>query len=136
MRSCFSSSLKKGKTTVEFDVLIRAASEIQQAKDNCLDAGSSSMCKLSGQEAGKKPKKCFNCNKTTHSDKGFSCEIREKFCKAFKFTCQKGEKVSHFTETCSKGKAGPKKAKVSVLTAEEKGAEAAAPPAAKSTAEL
>ena len=29
---------KEGKTTVEFDVLIRAASEIQQAKDNCLDA--------------------------------------------------------------------------------------------------
>ena len=56
---------------MEFDVLIRTASEIQQAKDNCLDAGSSSMCKLSGQEAGggKKPKACYNCNKTTHSDK-------------------------------------------------------------------
>jgi hypothetical protein len=95
------------------------------------------MCKVSGQETGggKNPKKCFNCNKTTHSDKGFTREIREKFCKAFKFTCKKCEKVGHFTEASSKGKDGPKKAKVSVLMAEEKGAEAAAPPAAESTAE-
>ena len=100
---------KEGKTTVKFDVLIRAASEIQQAKDNCLDAGSSSMCGLSGQEAGggKKPKACYCCNKTTHSDKGFSREIREKYCKAFKAACQKCEKVGHFTEDCFKGKAVP-----------------------------
>jgi hypothetical protein len=110
---------KEGKMTVEFDVLITAASEIQQAKDNCQYAGLSSMCKVSGQETGggKNPKKCFNCNKTTHSDKGFTREIREKFCKAFKFTCKKCGKVGHFTEACSKGKDGPKKAKVSVLTA-------------------
>ena len=42
----------EGKTTVQFDVLIAAASAIQQAKDNCQDAGSASMSKLSGQESG------------------------------------------------------------------------------------
>ena len=127
---------KAEKKTVEFYVLVRAASEIQQAKDNCLDAGSSSMCGLSGQQAegGKKPKASFCCNKTTHSDKGFSWEIREKYCKAFKAMCQKCEKIGHFTENCSKEKAVPKKAKVSVLTAEEKGAEAAVPPVTESRA--
>jgi hypothetical protein len=30
---------KEGKSTVEFDDLVRAACEIQQAKDNCLEAG-------------------------------------------------------------------------------------------------
>jgi hypothetical protein len=42
----------EGKTTVQFDMLIAAASAIQQAKDNCQDAGSASMSKLSGQENG------------------------------------------------------------------------------------
>ena len=71
---------KKDKTTMEFDVLARAASKIQQAKDNCLDAGSSSMCGVSGQQAGgkkkpKDPKACYCCNKTTHSEKGFTHEV-------------------------------------------------------------
>ena len=30
---------KEGKSTVEFDDLVRAACKIQQAKDNCLEAG-------------------------------------------------------------------------------------------------
>ena len=37
----------EGNSTVEFDVLVKAASEIQQAKDNCLESGSSSMCGVS-----------------------------------------------------------------------------------------
>ena len=72
---------------MEFNDLVRAASEIQQAKDNCLDAGSSLMCGVSGEQAGggkkpRKPKACYCCNTTTHSDKGFTHEVREKFCKA------------------------------------------------------
>ena len=47
---------KKDKTAVEFDVLVRAASKIQQAKDNCLDAGLSSMCGVSRQEEGRNPR--------------------------------------------------------------------------------
>ena len=39
---------KAGNSTVEFDELVRAASEIQQAKDNCLEAGSSSVCGVTG----------------------------------------------------------------------------------------
>ena len=43
---------KKNKTIVEFNDLIRAASEIQKAKDKCLEVGSSSMCGVSGEQAG------------------------------------------------------------------------------------
>ena len=130
---------KKDKTTVEFDALIRAASEIQQAKDNCLDAGSSLMCGVSGQQAGegkkpKDPKACYCCNKTTHSDKGFTHEVREKYCKAFKAKCKKCDRIGHFTENGSKGEVVPQKAKASVLTAEEKEAEAAVLPATESSA--
>ena len=114
---------------MQFDVLIAAASAIQQAKDNCQDAGSALMSKLSGQEnGGKKTLKCFHCNKTTHSDKGFTKEIREKFCKAAKHKCKICEKVGHFPDCCRKGKEGSKKAKVNALTAEEQGGEAAAVP--------
>ena len=106
-------------------------------KDNCLDAGSSSMCGVSGQQAGggkkpKDPKACYCCNKITHSDKGFTHEVREKYCKDFKAKCKKCERIGHFTENCAKGKVVPKKAKV--LTAEEKEAEAAVQPAAESSA--
>ena len=40
-----------GKTTVSFEALISAASAIQQAKDNCEEAGSAALSKLSGQES-------------------------------------------------------------------------------------
>ena len=40
---------KTGKSTVEFDELGRATSEIQQAKDNCLEAGGSSVCGITDQ---------------------------------------------------------------------------------------
>ena len=133
---------KKGKTTVEFDELVRAASEIQQAKDNCLEVGSSSVCGVSGgRPGGGKPKQlaaCHRCNTMSHSDKGFTPEVREKFCKAFKAKCKKCDKTGHFTDLCFKGfKGGPKdakKAKVSVLTAEEAEADKAAPAAAETPA--
>ena len=97
------------------------------------------MCGVSGQQAGggkkaKDPKACYCCNKRTHSDKGFSHEVREKYSKVFKAKCKKYDRIGHFTESCSKGKVVPKKEKVSVLTAEEKEAEAAVPPATESAA--
>jgi hypothetical protein len=52
--------------------------------------------------------------------------------KAFKAKCKKCDRIGPFTENCVKGKGVPKKAKVSVLTAEEKEAEEAVPPAAES----
>ena len=130
---------KKNKTTVEFDELVRAASEIQQAKENCLEAGSTSMCGVSGGPPKGKPKgelsPCHRCNTTSHSSKGFSLEVREKFCKAFKAKCKKCDKTGHFTDQCFQGKKIPgKKAKVSVLSAEEAVTETAAPATAESSA--
>ena len=37
-----------GNSTVDFDELVKAASETQQAKDNCLESGNSSVCGVSG----------------------------------------------------------------------------------------
>ena len=92
---------KSGKTTVEFDELVRVASEIQQAKENCLEAGSSSICGVSGGQPGKKSKgepkgemsACHRCNTTSHSSKGLSLDVREKFCKAFKAKCKKSQQA-------------------------------------------
>ena len=49
---------KAGKSTVEFEELVRAASEIQQAKDNCLEAGGSSVCGIFGSNPVKEKPKC------------------------------------------------------------------------------
>ena len=68
--------------------------------------------------------------------RGFTHEVREKFCKAFKAKCKKCDRIGHFTENCVKGKGFPKKVKVSVLTTEEKEAESAVPPASESSAVL
>ena len=98
---------------MEFDELVRAASEIQQAKDNCLEVGSSSVCGVSGgQSGGGKPKPkqlsaCHRCNTMTHYDKGFTPEVRENFCKAFKAKCKKCDKTGHFTDQCFQGKKIP-----------------------------
>jgi len=118
-----------GKTTVQFDVLVAAASAIQQAKDNCQDSGSATVYKYTGQEeGGKKIPKCFHCNKTSHSDKGFTKEVRELHCKAARHKCKICEKVGHFPDACRKGQSfgqkTPKKARVNVVTAEEKAGEA------------
>ena len=113
-----------GKTTVSFEALISAASAIQQ--DNCQDAGSASLSKLSGQEGGgKKLHKCWCCDLTTHSEKGFGLDIREKFCKAFKHKCT-CKLVGHFPDTkrCKMGKQ-VKKAKQNALSAEDPAKESA-----------
>ena len=47
--------------TVEFDKLIKAASEIAIAKENCTEAVNTSVCGMSGGEKSKK-KLCGNCN--------------------------------------------------------------------------
>ena len=79
---------KKNKTTVEFDELVRVASEIQQAKENCLEAGSTSMCGVTGGPPKGKPKgelsPCYRCNTMSHSSKGFSLEVRENFARPSK----------------------------------------------------
>ena len=76
----FQLSPKEGKTTVEFSELVKVASKIAQAKENCLEAGSSSMCGVSGGTPGKKAKgdlsACHRCNTKDHSSKGFSLEVR------------------------------------------------------------
>ena len=129
---------KENKTTVEFNTLVRVASEISQAKENCLEAGSSSMCGVSGGTP-KKPKGGWSaghsCNTKDHSAKGFSMEVREKHCKAFKSKCKKCDKVGHFTDQCFQGKKMPgKKAKVSVVSVEETAAETAVKDVAASPA--
>ena len=116
-----------GKMTVSFEALIYAASAIKQAKDNCQDAGSASLSQLSGQEGGgKKLHKCWCCDLTTHLEKGFRQDIREKFCKAFKHKCKVCKGVGHFPDTkhCKQGKAG-NKAKVNALSAEDPAKESA-----------
>jgi hypothetical protein len=65
---------KEGKSTVDFEDLVRAASEIQQAKDNCLEAGGTSVCGISGTNPGggkSKRDACHRCNTTEHSEQGF-----------------------------------------------------------------
>ena len=126
-----------GNSTVEFDKLVQAASEIQQAKDNCLEAGSSSVCGVTGAKPGggkSKKSACHSCNTMSHSEQGFTDEVRKKLCKAYKAECKTCLKTGHFTEFCFKGLRIPgsksrdaKKAKVSVLSAETTASDTAAP---------
>ena len=103
-------------STVAFDVLVKAASEIQQAKDNCQESGSSSVNQVSGGEKSKKEKECFNCCTTSHNEQGFSREVRKKLCKAFDATRGKCKKVGHFPKGCRVK--SQKTAKVKVVSAE------------------
>ena len=103
-------------STVAFDVLVKAASEIQEAKDNCQESGSSSVNQVSGGERSKKEKECFNCCTTSHNEQGFSREVRKKLCKALDATCGKCKKVGHFPKGCRVK--SQKTAKVKVVTAE------------------
>ena len=98
----------EGDSTVRFDVLVKAASEIQQAKDNCLEAGKSSVCGVSG--SGDTPKKsCMFCNTSNHQ---LTAEGR-KFCKARDSECGKCKKKGHFTNCCNTEKWAKKKVKKS-----------------------
>ena len=79
-----------GNSTVDFDELVKAASEIQQAKDNCLESGNSSVCGVSGSSGfSSKKKSCTNCNTNNHNEAGFSEEARKKHCKAYNSECGK-----------------------------------------------
>ena len=53
MFTCASNSFVCGQrkgTTVDFDKLVRAASEIATAKDNCAEASNTSVCGVSGDK--------------------------------------------------------------------------------------
>ena len=103
-------------------MLVKAASEIQQDKENCLESGSSSMCGVLGSKfsGNKSMKACHCCNTTSHSRLGFDMEVRKKHCKAFNIKCGKCQRMGHFTEFCRKGyfqkKKEAKKAKVNVVS--------------------
>ena len=124
---------KAGKSTVEFEELVRAASEIQQAKVNCLEAGGSSVCGIFGSKPSEGKSKmwpCNRCNTVEHSEQGYDEEVRKKLCRAYKAKCRKCLKNGHFTDCCCppKGFGGKnretKKAKVNVLSAENAAPEA------------
>ena len=109
-------------------ILIRAACEIQQAKDDCLEAGEASVSGIFGfKPGGGKSKKgaCHRCNKTEHSEQGFFEDVRKKLCRAYKAKCKKCLQMGHFTDCCRppKGagvkKGEPKKAKVNAVSAEK-----------------
>ena len=53
---------KEGKSTVDFEDLVRSASEIQQAKDNCLEAGGGRLfvASLVSSPVEENPKKCLS----------------------------------------------------------------------------
>ena len=99
------------------------------------------MCGVTGAKPGggksKQKGACHSCNTMTHSDKGFTNEVREKVCKAYKEKCKKCSKTGHFTELCFKGTRIPgdaKKAKVFVMSAETTAPDTAAPAVAETPA--
>ena len=92
-----------GKSTVEYDDLVKAASEIATAKENCAEAVNTSVCGMSGGEKFKK-KQCGNCNTKNHNEAGFSEEARKKHCKAYGVECGKCKKKHKFTEAGKTGK--------------------------------
>ena len=61
-----------GNSTVDFDELVRAASEIAVAKENCLESANTSVCGMSGSSGEKSKKKlCGSCNTKTIMKLGF-----------------------------------------------------------------
>ena len=134
---CFQLVPEPGKTTVKFETLIKLASEINQAKENCVEAGSGIVMGMTGDTKQKKKvgdNVCFFCDTKEHSAKGFGREVRAMHCKAAKAKCKKCSGVGHFSHCCKPGRTGPKKkASVAAVSAEEAAAAAAelpvAPPA-------
>ena len=82
---------------MSFEALTAAASEIAVGKDNVAEASLTSICAISG---GNKNKNCGFCNSNSHSDKGFTEEVRKKYCKAWNKTCEKCQKVNHLAVAC------------------------------------
>ena len=89
----------EGKTTVSFEKLVDAASEISTAKDNVAEASNTSMFAMSGDK-NKANAICGFCNTTSHNANGFSEEMRKKFCKAYGRTCDKCQKINHISAAC------------------------------------
>ena len=86
-----------GKSTVDFEELVRAASEIAVAKENCLESANTSVFGVSGSSGEKSKKKlCGNCNTKNHNEAGFSEEARKKNCKAYGVECGKCRKKTPF----------------------------------------
>ena len=73
----------EGNSTAEFHVLVKAASEIQQAKDNCLEAGNTSVCGVtgSGYSGAKSKKPCLHCNTMSHNERGMGMGARKNTLK-------------------------------------------------------
>ena len=90
-----------GKTTVSFEKLVDAASEIATAKDNVAEAGNTSICAMSGDKT-KAPAtgNCGFCGTTSHNAHGFSDDMRKKYCKAYGRMCDKCQKLNHFSTVC------------------------------------
>ena len=83
----------EGKTTVSFEKLVDAASEISTAKDNVAEASTTSMC-------AKANTICGFCIKISHNANGFTEEVWKKFCKAYGKTCNKCQKINHLSAAC------------------------------------
>ena len=77
-------------STVDFDELVRAASEIAVAKENCLESANTSACGVSGNSGEKSKKKhCGNGGTKNHNEAGFSEDARKKHYKAHIVECGK-----------------------------------------------
>ena len=90
-----------GKTTVSFEKLVDAASEISVAKDNVAEAsGTLSVRAMSAGDKTKTNATCGFCASKSHNENGFTEEVRRKFCKAFGKICDKCQKINHILEAC------------------------------------
>ena len=91
-------------------MLVKAASEIQQAKGNCLEAGNTSVCGVTGSgSSGVKSKKpCISCNTMSHNEQGLTTGARRKHCKASNVKCGKCKQKGHFTEILRQDSGGRK----------------------------
>ena len=140
MEQLYQMKPEPGKTTVSFERLVDAASEIAVAKDNVAEAsGSASMCAMSLGDKSKAT--CWYCNSNSHNENRFSEEVCRKFCKAFGKRCEKCGRDNHTSAACradqikKRREDKAKKATVKEVSAvEEKLAVAAAPAAAAPSA--
>ena len=128
----------QGKTTVSFEKLMDAASEISTAKDNVAEASTTSMCAISGDKANTI---CGFCITISHNANGFTEELWKKFYNAYGKTCNKCQKINHLSVACKSvqikqwREVNKKKASVKEVSAvEEAPASVVADPAADAPA--
>ena len=73
-----------GKTTVSFERLVDAASEIAVAKDNFAEAsGTLSVCAMSAGDQTKTNATCGFCASKSQNENGYTEDVCRKFCRAF-----------------------------------------------------